>query len=1755
MKEFTFRLKADVSYLEEQFKGAAAELANMAAQAGKTEKKLEVFQEANAYLIQMEKMLGKIQKQYPDLFDKIFDGVDKQVKDALAPFKQMPEVIGQALDQVGSKMQDVLSGKNKAATVSEIKEWAKSIKHAADALDIKIDFGFLDDKKSSKAKVEDMVSVLKQLREAYHSTSEAAQRANLTPIVPEVKEKKKRTKKKNAVIEENVDEGANIPGVTKVGAKPQKVNELTNSYIKLANAVQKIKDLSLDDEMDHDEEIEKELKNIQNAFKISSNEMMKFDEILNNTDDSFETTFDKIKQLLGEKFPSLSLDDVANSVQRFLDIQKELENVETDEEFEKLDNEANNIRDTFAKLSDESDNVFDGLMDDLQKDDAIKQLVDLFGIEIPQSIDKAADATQRFAEETEKAKNAAKQLKDIQDSEVGAFYDSKTGKVASLNKGDKNTVETDIDDFKNASMDGYDTRMHTHLTDVAAPSISSTQNDFNAWIQVFDYIKKQGIIANKEILTFDFSKLSKETLQEIANKYKELATPIIEDFSHLTPEKVQQLGGIDNIDEELQKQLRGVLDEIMQAHPGVMSSIPIALNEIAKSANETEQAVESLNNEIDEALTRDTGDTKSVMQQFQDIWKQRKDLEHDLNYNAKYIGDDAAVNEARQQIAAYDEDLKRLAASYVDLGGAVDDFKSKDKREFAADAVSGLNEQNKQVVSQVEETNQKLREQEDLYQQVRTAIKGTLEEVVGMDYTAVALEDIEREIKDGLITTLEEAIIRFKEMNNLTDDISIRPVGEYQRVAEDWDYYHGNRYVDEDEETVVKKDEYDSLKQKASTENIGDEYRDLEALRQKISEVEAAIVNKTLAFHQEADAVEVNVKDEIDRLELLRKKLEDIDEQVQAIGKIDLGNHIDAKPQPLNEEILQGEQIGFTDNQLVPKTDTSDEVKEINTLEDTIDKVKIAINNKTEAFEAEKNLVSQYIKDEIGELQKLINKLRKVQENAKIKLSIDKDDASVDGSNESKRYVTDKYGERKTWYRGLRDSMGGGLVSNRYHGGTFFTDNLDLAKEYSDYTKVESANLSMMNPLEIEGNGANWNRIEYLGNSADEASIKIKKAREELNELAKEWNGFQGLQINDLLSESDFNEFESTLKNMLYDSENELPDQIRDAVLDALANATKNRDDYLNVSNDDSNIYGTHDTNKFVEYAQNAGYDGVVFKNIIDSFSGDVKDLSNVIVAFSKDQIRYLDTISVDEKERKQNEFNKKYKNFGQYGEYDELRVSNTIEEIVKNVGQTFDSINKQLKRGLITETEADKRKENVLYDSKFDAYSSAQNIDSPEFLDFVRTSDIDIWGKDANEVIQLFEQFVESAHNEWNSLQNDINTPVETNIDDIAQGIKEIETAEEKVEAAVEQTNDDLDEQIVKEKELIKQKGTLNFLENEAKEHSKIASTKWSDDQKEAYEQLIAKIQEYKKSKSKLSDEELNSIRQIVNGYKIQAQTIVNAQESAEKASKAFGLKEINKATGSKNNLEALSRGFDSKAVKDGLESVRVAYEALSDAQKKFNDGHNPTDEEEIAYKNLVNQYNEAAKALDNLFKASKKMSDNGRWSAPIEQSDLDNIYKLETAMQNAIRAAENGRVKFGQFNKETGELEYSVRRSNGTWDHFKAQVDQAGMAVVGLNGKIKTTNGIIRDFTGGIATKFKNAMQVFSGYDLFFEGVAQVKKGVQYVRDIDTALTELKKVTNETDEAYAQFLQTASKTAGVVGSTVKDITTMTADWSRLNI
>ena len=63
----------------------------------------------------------------------------------------------------------------------------------------------------------------------------------------------------------------------------------------------------------------------------------------------------------------------------------------------------------------------------------------------------------------------------------------------------------------------------------------------------------------------------------------------------------------------------------------------------------------------------------------------------------------------------------------------------------------------------------------------------------------------------------------------------------------------------------------------------------------------------------------------------------------------------------------------------------------------------------------------------------------------------------------------------------------------------------------------------------------------------------------------------------------------------------------------------------------------------------------------------------------------------------------------------------------------------------------------------------------------------------------------------------------------------------------------------------------------------------------------------------------------------------------------------------------------------------------------------------------------------------------------------------------------------------------------------------------------------------------------------------VRSVKQMVSASKELDTAMTELKKVTDETDATYSKFLTNASKRATSMGASVADTITATADFARL--
>lgn len=160
----------------------------------------------------------------------------------------------------------------------------------------------------------------------------------------------------------------------------------------------------------------------------------------------------------------------------------------------------------------------------------------------------------------------------------------------------------------------------------------------------------------------------------------------------------------------------------------------------------------------------------------------------------------------------------------------------------------------------------------------------------------------------------------------------------------------------------------------------------------------------------------------------------------------------------------------------------------------------------------------------------------------------------------------------------------------------------------------------------------------------------------------------------------------------------------------------------------------------------------------------------------------------------------------------------------------------------------------------------------------------------------------------------------------------------------------------------------------------------------------------------------------------------------------------------------------------------------------------------------------------------------------------------EIQNSMWDLIKTnTRDAIISFVGFDDVTNTLTYSLNKADGTVTTMTAHM-------VGLNGAVITQQGETsklatgwQEFTGALGGVGKSIMQYIGRSFTIWAIISKLKKGFNEVKEIDSALTELRKVTDETEATYKNFLQTMSKSGEAVGSTVKDLTNSAADWARL--
>lgn len=162
-------------------------------------------------------------------------------------------------------------------------------------------------------------------------------------------------------------------------------------------------------------------------------------------------------------------------------------------------------------------------------------------------------------------------------------------------------------------------------------------------------------------------------------------------------------------------------------------------------------------------------------------------------------------------------------------------------------------------------------------------------------------------------------------------------------------------------------------------------------------------------------------------------------------------------------------------------------------------------------------------------------------------------------------------------------------------------------------------------------------------------------------------------------------------------------------------------------------------------------------------------------------------------------------------------------------------------------------------------------------------------------------------------------------------------------------------------------------------------------------------------------------------------------------------------------------------------------------------------------------------------------------------------NPANMMQAMQAYAREVLGVNLDHAKLNETTGTLTGTFRQNNRVVNDMVVQYDKASNSLYLYNKQERESLGGLPGFMNALKAKSKAIMQYIASMTSIYRVLGVLRQGVTYIKEIDAALTELRKVTDATEETYDKFLDTAAKTADKVGSTIKEVVSSTADWARL--
>ena len=300
-----------------------------------------------------------------------------------------------------------------------------------------------------------------------------------------------------------------------------------------------------------------------------------------------------------------------------------------------------------------------------------------------------------------------------------------------------------------------------------------------------------------------------------------------------------------------------------------------------------------------------------------------------------------------------------------------------------------------------------------------------------------------------------------------------------------------------------------------------------------------------------------------------------------------------------------------------------------------------------------------------------------------------------------------------------------------------------------------------------------------------------------------------------------------------------------------------------------------------------------------------------------------------------------------------------------------------------------------------------------------------------------------------------------------------------------------------------------------------------------------------------------VGSVDDKVNKEKNVSKALYDQQQAINKANDKYDA-QIKKLTelidkAKQYKLEMSNMGVDTQALPEYQAAEQKVDSFITNAEQFTSTSQFSSSDfadQLLMIDRMSGEYSKAAKAVKDLNAAEEKRASEIDKSAQKQQSESMGLKALTAQAQEFYKTLKDngGDARAPDIMKRFEDLIEAGKSGNykGTVKDFKKELSE--LKVEAYAAGLESEN---------LGHKIARVFSEKIGYGVMAAAAAKLRRSLYEIYEnvvkIDTAMTELKKVTDETDATYSKFLDNAAKRAERLGAVLSDVISATADFARL--